>query len=68
MKAEGIPRRSTALLDAPSVAQLLAIPVRSVWVLAERGELHHYKLGRRLRFSSEDVQAFIDRARVEVGR
>lgn len=69
MKAEGKKERPNQLLNAVSVAELLAIPVRSVWVLAERGELDHYRVGdRRLRFAIEDVEAFLERGRVSAVR
>jgi excisionase family DNA binding protein len=68
MEAQGTARRPVELLDVPSVARMLALPVRSVWVLAERGELPHYKLGRRLRFAPRDLEEVVERLRVEVGR
>jgi excisionase family DNA binding protein len=57
-------RTDPGLLDAVDVAEFLGIPVRSVWVLAEQGQLDHYKVGRRLRFSTADIQAFLERRRI----
>lgn len=69
MKADGKKERPIQLLDAGGVAELLGIPVRSVWVLAERGELDHYRVGdRRLRFAIQDVEAFLERGRVSAVR
>lgn len=52
------------LLDVKSVASILDLPARSVYVLVESGQLAHYKLGRRLRFRSQDVERFIELGRV----
>jgi len=43
------------LLSAAEVARLLRMPIRSVYVLAERGQLGHYRIGRRIRFGEHHV-------------
>lgn len=48
------------LLKASQVADLLAVPVRAVYVFVERGELAAYRLNRRLRFAPADIQGFLD--------
>ena len=52
--------RPVQLLDVRQVAALLSVPVRTVYVLAERRELAHYKLGRRLRFSADEVATYLE--------
>lgn len=48
------------LLDVAQVGELLHIPVRAVYLLAEEGKLSHYKIGRRLRFDRQSVERFLE--------
>jgi excisionase family DNA binding protein len=56
------------LLDAAGVAQILSVPLRSVYVLAETGRLAYYKVGRRLRFRAADVEKLLDQGHVAAER
>jgi len=47
------------LLGAEEVALILGIPRKAVWVLAERGEIPYYRIGRRIRFSKEQISAYL---------
>ena len=52
------------LINARQVAESLAVPVRAVYVLVDRGELPGYKVGRRLRFDETEVERFLETRRV----
>lgn len=55
-----------ALLTVAEVALWLGVHVDTVRRLEQRGELHPYRIGKRLRFSPGDVRAYLDRQRVGV--
>jgi excisionase family DNA binding protein len=57
--------KDEALLDVRAVAELLHLPSRAVYLLSEDRKLPHYKIGRRLRFSREQIEAFLAAQRVE---
>lgn len=50
------------LLTVDEVAIWLGCSRRSVYAWAESGQLRHFKIGRLLRFSRNDVAAFARRA------
>ena len=52
-------------LSTQEVADLLHISRSTVYDLIRRGEIGSYKIGRKLRFTEEDVNAYIGRARHE---
>jgi putative molybdopterin biosynthesis protein len=52
-----------AALTAQDVAYLLKIAKNTVYELVKRGELNHYKVGRKMRFSRPDVENYIAGAR-----
>ena len=47
------------LLDVAQVAERLNRRVRGVYLLAERGQIEHIKVGRLLRFRPEAVERYI---------
>ncbi|MGO9497100.1 MAG: helix-turn-helix domain-containing protein [Solirubrobacteraceae bacterium] len=47
------------LLTAEEVAELLRLPVSTVYDLARTGRLPHLKIGRALRFSRGDLEAHL---------
>jgi putative molybdopterin biosynthesis protein len=51
------------VLTAQDVAAILQINRNTVYGLAKSGELPSYNVGRKLRFSLEDVQAYIEAAK-----
>jgi excisionase family DNA binding protein len=55
------------LLTIREVSEVLGLHPNTIRNLMERGELPFIKIGKSLRFHTEDVQAFIERARVETG-
>lgn len=61
LKRETLP---AGLLSAGQVASQLGLSVRAIYVLVGRGELTGYKLGRRLRFDSVDIERFLDTRRI----
>ena len=61
--------RNDDALKAEEVAEILRIGRNAVYGLAKTGELGSYRIGRRLRFTREDVQSYIARTHgVEDGR
>jgi len=51
-------------LDKNDVAALIGADERTVLRYAARGILPHYRIGRLIRFSREDITAFLAAARV----
>lgn len=47
------------------LAALLAVTDQTVFRLMKRGEIPYYKIGRSTRFRRDDVEAFLQRCRVE---
>jgi excisionase family DNA binding protein len=47
------------LLTAEEVAELLRLPVSTIYDLARTGRLPHLRIGRALRFSRDDLEAFL---------
>lgn len=60
--------RLEPLLDVPAVAEILRVPITAVYVLAERGQLAHYKIGRRIRFRLADVELLLSGGHVPAER
>ena len=52
-------------LSAQDVAEILRISKSTVYDLIRRGEIHSYNIGRKVRFTQEDVDAYIARSRHE---
>ena len=50
-------------LTAPEVAGILKVAQNTVYELVKRGELNCYKVGRKMRFTYEDVQEYIQRSK-----
>lgn len=47
------------LLTAEEVAELLRLPVSTIYDLARTGRLPHLRIGRALRFSQRDLEAHL---------
>ncbi len=55
------------LLTADEVAELLRLPVSTIYDLARTGRLPHLKIGRALRFSRSDLEAHLaERCRAHI--
>lgn len=52
-------------LSAQDVADLLRVSKSTVYDLIRKGEIHSYNIGRKVRFTQEDVDAYIARSRHE---
>ncbi|MDO4556859.1 MAG: helix-turn-helix domain-containing protein, partial [Lachnospiraceae bacterium] len=52
-------------LSAIDVAAILHISKNTVYELIKRGELKSYKVGRKIRFTQEDIDDYISRSRYE---
>ena len=57
------------VLTADEVAELLRLPVSTIYDLARTGRLPHLKIGRALRFSRSDLEAHLaERCRARAPR
>ncbi len=52
-------RESGALLTAPALAALLAVPVSWIYAEARAGRIPHVTLGRYRRFRRESIEAWV---------
>lgn len=52
-------------LSTQEVADILHVSRSTVYDLIRRGEIHSYKIGRKVRFTQDDVDAYIARSRHE---
>jgi len=52
-------------LSTQEVAEILHVSRSTVYDLIRRGEIHSYKVGRKVRFTQDDVDAYIARSRHE---
>ena len=52
-------------LSTQEVADILHVSKTTIYDLVRRGEIHSYKIGRKVRFTQDDVDAYIARSRHE---
>ena len=52
-------------LSTQEVAGILHVSKSTIYDLIKRGEIHSYKIGRKVRFTQDDVDAYIARSRHE---
>lgn len=52
-------------LSAQEVAEILHVSKATIYNLIRKGEIHAYKIGRKVRFTQDDVDAYIARSRHE---
>ena len=52
-------------LSTQEVAQILHVSKSTIYDLMRRGEINSYKIGRKVRFTQDDVDAYIARSRHE---
>ena len=52
-------------LSTQEVADILHVSKSTIYDLIRRGEIHSYKIGRKVRFTQDDVDAYIARSRQE---
>lgn len=50
-------------ISAQEVADILHVSKSTIYVLIRRGEINSYKIGRKVRFTQDDVDAYIARSR-----
>ena len=53
-------------LSTQEVADILHVSKSTIYDLIRRGEIHSYKIGRKVRFTQDDVDAYIARSRHEL--
>lgn len=54
------------LLTPPEAAKALSVSTRTLWSLTNSGEIGHVKIGRLVRYSLDDLQAFIETRKAAV--
>ena len=54
-------RKSTRLLDAIEVAEILGVSDKLVYKLKDNGEIPHVRVYGRIKFRPEDVEVFINK-------
>jgi len=52
-------------LSTQEVADILHVSKSTIYDLIRKGEIHSYKIGRKVRFTQDDVDAYIARSRHE---
>ena len=52
-------------LSTEEVAKILHVSKSTIYDLIRKGEIHSYKIGRKVRFTQDDVDAYIARSRHE---
>ena len=52
-------------LSTQEVADILHVSKSTIYNLIRRGEIHSYKIGRKVRFTQDDADAYIARSRHE---
>ena len=52
-------------LSTQEVADILHVSRSTIYDLIRRGEIHSYKIGRKVRFTQDDIDAYIARSRHE---
>ena len=52
-------------LSTEEVANILHVSKSTIYDLIKKGEIHSYKIGRKVRFTQDDVDAYIARSRHE---
>lgn len=57
--------KASRSLSTQEVAEMLHVSRSTIYDLIRRGELHSYRIGRKVRFTQDDVDAYIARARHE---
>lgn len=63
MKVRNMPKGKS--LSTEEVAELLHVSRSTIYELIRRGEINSYKVGRKVRFTQDDVDAYIARSRHE---
>lgn len=56
---------SNISLSTQEVADILHVSKSTIYELIRKGEIHSYKIGRKVRFTQDDVDAYIARSRHE---
>jgi len=54
-------------MGTPDAVSYLGVQLRTLYRLIDEGQLPAYKFGRLIRLKREDVEAFVERARIQPG-
>ena len=65
MPEGGVGLAQNKSLSTQEVANILHVSKSTIYDLIRRGEIHSYKIGRKVRFTQDDVDAYIARSRHE---
>ena len=60
MNTNTTPTIPRLLLDTPAAAQALSISPRTLWQLTKDGEIPCIRIGRSVRYSIHDLEAWIE--------
>lgn len=60
-------REAAFLMDAQEAGAALGYTARTMLELARRGDIGHVRLGRRVRFTRQDIEDYIEAHRVGAG-
>lgn len=55
---------TSRLLTSREAAAMLGISERTLWTLKDQGEIPHIKIGRSVRYSVTDLNAWINQQRI----
>ena len=61
------PHPDGALLRLQEAADLLAVSTRTLWSLANRGDIRCVRIGRAIRFDPVDLRAFVEKQKSRAG-
>ncbi len=65
LRMEVLELKQNRSLSTQEVADILHVSKSTIYELIRRGEINSYKIGRKVRFTQEDVDAYISRSRHE---
>ena len=64
MSSDNIPMTPVLLLKSPQAAEALAISPRTLWSMTNSGELPCVRFGGSVRYSADDLRAWIEQQKV----
>jgi excisionase family DNA binding protein len=54
------------LLTVEEVAKILRVSRQTIYILCQKGKLPHFKVGTKLRFKKQEIEALTNTSRGEV--
>lgn len=59
-------KEQTPFMTAEEVSHLLGLKKSTIYALVKRGELPAYQFGKSVKFKRSDLEAYIERSRINV--